>query len=83
MQEVTERAERILRVDSVCNRIGYGRSKLYSMLNTGEFPCGIKVGPRRVGWRESQVDAWIKSRPTVDLRKPEIATDLPLNFHPG
>ena len=70
MQEFSDRPERVLRVEAVCKRIGYGKSKLYSMLNTGEFPPGIALGPKRVGWRESQVDAWIKSRPIVDLRKP-------------
>ena len=71
MQPKTDRPEQVLRVGAVCNRIGYGRSKLYSMLNTGEFPPGIRLGPNRVGWRESQVDAWIRSRPIVDLRRLE------------
>ena len=65
-----EKPERILRADEVCNRIGCGKSKLYLMLGTGEFPQGVRVTARNVGWRESDVEAWIKSRPTVDLRKP-------------
>ena len=29
------------------------------------FPCGVMVGPNQRAWIESEVDAWIKSRPTV------------------
>ena len=67
---ISEKPERILRADEVCNRIGCGKSKLYLMLGTGEFPLGVRVTSRNVGWRESDVEAWIKSRPAVDLRKP-------------
>lgn len=69
MQANNDKPERILRADEVCQRIGCGKSKLYLMLGTGEFPAGVQITTRNVGWRESDVDAWIKSRPTVDLRK--------------
>lgn len=68
-----EKPERFLRNDEVCERIGCGKSKLYLMLGAGEFPPGRRITARNVGWLESDVDAWIKSRPTVDLRKPSKA----------
>jgi prophage regulatory protein len=71
MQFEHEKPERILRASEVCRRAGFGKSTLYTMLNAGEFPAGIRVTKRNVGWRESEVEAWIKSRPTAtpDLRE--------------
>ena len=58
-----DKPERILRANEVCQRIGCGKSKLYLMLGSGEFPGSIRVSNRIVGWRESDVDAWIKGLP--------------------
>jgi len=32
------------------------------MINAGEFPRGFKVGLRRVGWFEDEVNSWIAER---------------------
>lgn len=63
----------VLRVPGVCTMIGCGRSKLYAMLGTGDFPQAIRIGANSVGWRKSIVERWLDSRPTVDLRKPSKA----------
>ena len=63
-------ADPVLRVPGVCQLIGCGRSKLYAMLGTGEFPQAIRIGANSVGWRKSTVNSWLDSRPAVDLRKP-------------
>jgi predicted DNA-binding transcriptional regulator AlpA len=39
------------------------------MLKNGEFPPGVRCGPRSVRWKESDVDAWIASRLVVDPQK--------------
>lgn len=62
------RPDRVLRAKTVQERIGCGNSKFYELLKAGDFPPGIRIGSRSVGWRESQVEAWIASRPVVDLR---------------
>lgn len=59
------RPERILRVREVCERLSISRSTLYAMINNGEFPAGIKITVQRVGWPESVVDNWIRSRPSA------------------
>ncbi|CAA2140296.1 hypothetical protein HYPP_01869 [Hyphomicrobium sp. ghe19] len=69
MDKLIHRPERVLRAKAVQDRIGCGNSKFYELLKAGEFPPGIRIGSRSVGWRESQVEAWIASRPLVDLRK--------------
>lgn len=70
MDKTTNKPDRVLRAKMVQDRIGCGNSKFYELLKNGEFPPGIRIGSRSVGWRESQVEAWIASRPIVDLRKP-------------
>ena len=53
---------KILRVPDVLARIGMSRSTLYEWMRTGNFPPSVKLGERAVGWRESDVTAWIESR---------------------
>jgi prophage regulatory protein len=74
MQFEHEKPERILRASEVCRRAGFGKSTLYTMLNAGEFPAGVRVTKRNVGWRESEVEAWIKSRPAAssDVRERDL-----------
>ena len=43
---------------------GLSRSTLYAMMAEGEFPKPIKLGKRAVGWRESDIAAWLESRTT-------------------
>ena len=37
-------------------------STFQEMINAGEFPRGFKIGLRRVGWFESEVNEWIAER---------------------
>lgn len=64
-----QKADRLLRAKTVQYRIGVGNSKFYELLKDGIFPPGVRIGERSVGWRESDVDSWIASRPIVDLRR--------------
>ncbi|EAO9180226.1 AlpA family phage regulatory protein [Salmonella enterica] len=37
-------------------------SSFQEMINTGEFPRGFRIGLRRVGWFEDEVNEWLKTR---------------------
>lgn len=37
-------------------------SNFQEMINAGEFPRGFRVGLRRVGWLEDEVNAWLAQR---------------------
>ncbi|NBJ34427.1 transcriptional regulator [Serratia fonticola] len=37
-------------------------SSFQEMINAGEFPRGFRVGLRRVGWLEKDVNAWLAQR---------------------
>ena len=61
--------EQILRLAEVLAMTGLSRSSLYRRINSGDFPAPIRLGgadSRAVGWRRSEVEAWIKSRPRSD-----------------
>jgi len=55
--------ERLLRVRDVLTRIPVGRATLYKWMNKGAFPQPLKLGGGIVAWRQSDIDAWIESRP--------------------
>lgn len=51
--------ERILRLPEVISKTGLSRSGIYALLEAEAFPKAIKLGARRVGWLESEIEAWI------------------------
>lgn len=54
------KAEKILRLDSVLERTGLSRSTLYRKVNSGTFPRQIKISIRCAGWRETEVEEWLR-----------------------
>lgn len=58
-------ADRILRVRDVTERVGLGRTSLWRKERDGEFPRRRVIGGGIVGYLESEIDDWIKSRPVV------------------
>ncbi|ELD3250740.1 AlpA family phage regulatory protein [Enterobacter hormaechei] len=37
-------------------------SAFQEMINAGEFPRGFRIGLRRVGWFEDEVNTWLNER---------------------
>ena len=62
MEQDTGVAVRFLRVREVQARTGLSRSTIYLRLDQGRFPRPVSLGPRAVGWIESEVDEWIRER---------------------
>lgn len=54
--------ERFVSVKSVLDRVCLSRTELYERIKQGEFPRTIALGPQKVVFIESQVDAWIKAQ---------------------
>lgn len=52
----------ILRRKQVQSRTGLARSTIYHYIKSGTFPRPIPLGPRAVGWLESDVSNWIAER---------------------
>ena len=56
--------ERILRRPNVEARTGLSRSTIYDWMKRGDFPKPVALGARLVGWRESDIQAWLEARET-------------------
>ncbi len=54
---------RLLRLGEVLARSGLSRSTLYRQMRDGSFPEPLRIGVRSVGWLESEIEAWLASRP--------------------
>lgn len=52
----------ILRLPAVLERTGLGRSTLYAWIAADQFPRGVKLGARSIGWDAEEIDAWIQQR---------------------
>ena len=63
-------SEAILRLPEVKARTGLSRSTIYEACRRGTFPSSINLGPRAVGWIESEVALWIDQR-IRETREPE------------
>ena len=52
----------VLRLPTVMLRTGLSRSSIYRNIDAGTFPKPISLGPRTVGWLETEIDRWIERR---------------------
>jgi prophage regulatory protein len=52
-----------LRLPSVIRVTGLGRSTIYRLMAEQKFPCPVRLGPRAVAWRRSEIEAWSDARP--------------------
>lgn len=52
----------ILRLAAVMRATGLSRSSIYAGMKRGEFPPQRKLFKRSVGWRQSDINAWLSSR---------------------
>lgn len=52
---------RILRLGSVLERTGLTRSTLYRKMSAGTFPAQVRISERCIGWRENEIEQWLKN----------------------
>lgn len=55
--------DRLIKLREVMALTGLSKSTLYRKIDAGTFPPPVVLGPRAVACRESEVLAWIASRP--------------------
>jgi prophage regulatory protein len=53
---------KILRRRDVERVTGLSRSTIYDWMRRNQFPKSIALGSRLVGWRESDIAAWLEAR---------------------
>lgn len=55
--------DRLLTRREVENICSLKRSAIYKGMRAGTFPIAVKVGPKAVRWRLSDIEDWLESRP--------------------
>ncbi len=60
---------RILRRPDVEAATGLSRSAIYAGMKVGSFPRPVSLGPKAVGWRTSDIFAWLEQRPAAEPTK--------------
>jgi predicted DNA-binding transcriptional regulator AlpA len=53
----------VLTTEQAAAHLALGRSTLEKWRCTGDGPKFIRLGPRRVGYRQRDLDEWLDSRP--------------------
>ena len=62
INEGSDAPARVLRLPRVQARTGLSQSTIYARVANGTFPKPVRLGPRAVGWIESEVDEWIREQ---------------------
>jgi len=62
-------ATAILRLSDVKARTGLSRSTIYAAVRSGRFPSQIRIGPRAVGWLETEVESWLAMQ--IEASRPQ------------
>jgi len=66
LSPLADDAQRVLaRLPTVLKMTGLGRSTIYRWIADGSFPPPVRLGPRAVAWRWSDLDEWTRSRSTA------------------
>jgi prophage regulatory protein len=55
-------AERFISVKQVLDRVCLCKTELYDRIKAGTFPRSVALGPHKVVFLESQVDAWMQAQ---------------------
>jgi prophage regulatory protein len=51
----------VLRRPDVEALTGLSRSTIYKFMKDGTFPKAVKIGPRAVGWRQTDIEDWLSN----------------------
>jgi prophage regulatory protein len=55
----SEPDEILIRIDRVMQLTGLTPALIYKAMKAGTFPHSVKIGPKAVAWRKSEVLQWI------------------------
>lgn len=58
--------EKVIKQPELQNMLGISRGTLFNMRNSGDLPAPIKISSRCVGWLQSEIDEWLRSRPRAE-----------------
>ena len=53
----------LMRREEVLQACRLSKSTMYYLIEQGQFPGPVRIGPRSVRWRKSDVVTWLTARP--------------------
>jgi predicted DNA-binding transcriptional regulator AlpA len=71
---VTIERERFLLRDELPTACRFSRHTMRRMIRDEGFPMPILVSPQRHAWRESEVQAWLESRPRASTQSDQTVS---------
>lgn len=51
---------------AVCSLTGLSRGTIYILVKDGHFPPPVRIGKRRIAWRETDISCWLDQRATPE-----------------
>ena len=54
--------ETFIRRKALEAKLGLSCSTIYAMMAADKFPRPVKIGRRAVGWRNTDIQAWVRSK---------------------
>ena len=54
---------RVLRLPKVLELTGLSRTTVWRMVKDQKFPAPVQLGARARGWRESEIQKWLRDLP--------------------
>ncbi|WP_224798112.1 helix-turn-helix transcriptional regulator [Idiomarina abyssalis] len=58
--------DKIVKQPELIKALGVSRGTLFNMRRDGTIPAPRKISSRCVGWLQSEIDEWLKSRPSAE-----------------
>ena len=55
----------IYRLADVMKTTGLRKSTIYKLISKNDFPAPLRLSERAIGWKSSDIDDWVNSRPLV------------------
>ncbi len=52
----------LLRIGTVVRVVGLGRSTIYRMMASSDFPAPVRLANRVVAWRRTDLEKWSEAR---------------------
>ncbi|WP_293451077.1 AlpA family phage regulatory protein [Phenylobacterium sp.] len=69
--------DRLLAWKQVKALTGLSRTTVWRRQRAGDFPLPLVISPGRIGWRESEVEAWVRSRRQRGAASPDPPAPAP------
>jgi prophage regulatory protein len=60
--DTASRPNRLITKRELCRMVPYTPQHILRLERRGKFPRRVQVGPNRVAWLESEVEAWVAAR---------------------